>query len=389
MKIIAAYLPQYHRIKENDEWWGDGFTEWTNVKKARSLFDGHNQPRVPLNQNYYNLLDNDNKTWHWQASLAKKYGVYGFSLYHYWFNGKLLLEKPIENLLKDSSIDIPFCICWANEKWTNGWVSNENRVLMEQDYSDEQDWVNHFMYLLPFFRDTRYIHVDNKPLIVIYVPYLMERYLESFIKCWRRLAQENGLDGLTLAFQHVRNFNDPTFDANIFDYGMEFQPDYMLFHKKNETNIVNNAKTVALNKLFKISSWLQKKYGIYIHRSRKDRSLITFSYDEMWNKILEKSPHDSNVFPGAFVDWDNTARKGKGGSVAIGTTPDKFRKYMTQQIFRARNVYQKDYLMLFAWNEWAESGYLEPDEKNGYAMLEALQSALIDNGEFPVYFERL
>ena len=160
MKIIAFYLPQFHNIPENDEWWGDGFTEWTNVKKAKPLYEGHMQPRVPLGGNYYNLLDDNVKIW--QADLAKKYGVYGFCYYHYWFNGKMLLEKPMEQMLANKEVDIPFCICWANEPWTKAWVGDERKLLIAQEYGQEEEWKQHFMYLLPFFKDERYITKNGK-----------------------------------------------------------------------------------------------------------------------------------------------------------------------------------------------------------------------------------
>ena len=167
MRIIAFYLPQFHNIPENDEWWGDGFTEWVNVKKAEPIYEGHEQPRVPLDGNYYNLLDDDVKIW--QAELAKKYGIYGFCYYHYWFNGKLLLEKPMEQMLENKKVDLPFCVCWANEPWTRAWVG-EKKVLIGQEYGTEKEWKEHFDYMLPFFRDDRYIKEDNRPLYVIYRP---------------------------------------------------------------------------------------------------------------------------------------------------------------------------------------------------------------------------
>ena len=152
MKIITFYLPQFHTIPENDEWWGEGFTEWVNMKKAQPLYEGHYQPRVPLNNNYYDLSDPE--TMRWQVSLANKYGVYGWCLYHYWFNGKLLLEKPVENLLRDKSLNIHYCLSWANEPWTNGWVAEKAKVLIAQRYGREKEWKEHFDYLLPFFTST-------------------------------------------------------------------------------------------------------------------------------------------------------------------------------------------------------------------------------------------
>ena len=177
MKIIAFYLPQFHDIPENDKWWGKGFTEWVNVKKAQPLFPGHCQPRVPLNDNYYDLLDDDVKIW--QANIAKEHGVYGFCYYHYWFSGKMLLEKPMEQMLANKKVDIPFCICWANVSWTKSWV-NENKILIQQFYGDRKEWKEHFDYMLPFFKDDRYIKEEGKPLFVLYRPETVEHLNEMF-----------------------------------------------------------------------------------------------------------------------------------------------------------------------------------------------------------------
>ena len=178
MKIIAFYLPQFHNIPENDEWWGNGFTEWTNVKKAKPIFEGHQQPKVPLNNNYYNLLDDNVKVW--QADLAKKYGVYGFCYYHYWFNGKMLLEKPMEQMLENKEVDIPFCISWANEPWTKAWVGDEKKMLIAQEYGQEEEWKEHFMYLLPFFKDERYIKKDGKPFFIFYRPDIVITHIDQY-----------------------------------------------------------------------------------------------------------------------------------------------------------------------------------------------------------------
>ena len=198
MKIIAFYLPQFHNIPENDEWWGDGFTEWVNVKKAKPMYEGHKQPREPLNDNYYDLLDDDVKIW--QAKIAKEHGVYGFCYYHYWFNGKMLLEKPMEQMLANPKVDIPFCICWANEPWTKAWVNEEKKVLIPQFYGEKAEWKDHFDYLLPFLKDDRYIKKDGKPLFVMYRPNVMD-CVKKMMEYWNELAQEAGLPGITFAYQ--------------------------------------------------------------------------------------------------------------------------------------------------------------------------------------------
>ena len=188
-KIIALYLPQFHAIPENDKWWGKGFTEWTSVKKAIPLLKNHHQPREPLKGNYYNLLDPEVRQW--QADLAQKYGIYGFCYYHYWFNGKKLLEKPAEEILRLGKPSLPFCFSWANESWSRTWYSSKKEVLLKQEYGAEKEWESHFNYLLPFFKDERYIKVDNKPLFLIYKPSLILE-LDRMISFWEKLAIKEG-----------------------------------------------------------------------------------------------------------------------------------------------------------------------------------------------------
>ena len=213
MRVIAMYLPQFHRVAENDEWWGKGFTEWTAVRAAEPLFDGHNQPRKPLDENYYDLLKKS--TMQQQAALMKTYNIFGMCFYHYWFkDGRKILEKPAENLLRWKDIDMPFCFSWANESWTrtwskfndntNAWSSifekgktdeTDNGILLEQKYGDEKSWYQHFMYLLPFFLDSRYIRIENKPVFVFYKP-ISITCLQTMILYWNQLACENGLEGI-------------------------------------------------------------------------------------------------------------------------------------------------------------------------------------------------
>ena len=386
MKIIAFYLPQFHDIPENDEWWGKGFTEWVNVKKARPLYKGHEQPRIPLNNNYYNLLDDDVKVW--QAKLAKKYGIYGFCYYHYWFGGKLLLEKPMEQMLANPDIDIPFCISWANEPWTKAWV-NEKKVLIPQFYGGKKEWKEHFEYLLKFFKDERYIMEDGKPLLVIYRAEVIE-CLNDMLDYWNKLAKENGFNGMVYAYQNITFDLIPGKDDSRFKYNIEFQPSYAW----NDMNNVSTLKKSGVwNSLRNIRRdfflWLEKKMGFdvakYFEYSRKEKEkVLTTSYDEAWKAILEHVPSNEKCVPGAFVGWDNTPRKGYRGQVYFGDDPKKFHRYMSEQIKRAKDVYHKDMIFMYAWNEWAEGGYLEPDVRFGYSNLEAIKDALIENGEFPI-----
>ena len=384
MKVIAFYLPQYHNIPENDQWWGDGFTEWVNVKKAKPLYEGHIQPKIPLNQNYYNLLDDDVKIW--QAELAKKYGIYGFCYYHYWFNGKLLLEKPMEQMLRNSKIDIPFCICWANEAWTKAWV-NSKKVQIPQHYGNKAEWKEHFEYLLPFMKDERYIKCDGKPLFIIYKPELIECKNEM-LSYFRTLAKEAGFPDLTIAYQHGNmDFYYQNKDDSQFDYDIEYQPTYARFDYQN--GVVHRSELRAKLKgvYQRALLWAGRKIGVELKPGMYSQktSVRMFDYDVTWDLILNKKPVDEKRIPGAFPMWDNTPRHGINGQVFTGATPEKFKKYMSALIRKTKNEYKKNMIFINAWNEWAEGAYLEPDEENKYGYLEALKAALEENNEMPVY----
>lgn len=374
MKIITFYLPQFHCTPENDEWWGKEFTEWINMKKSKSLFNRHYQPRVPLNNNYYDLSDPE--TMRWQIELAKKYGVYGWCIYHYWFNGKLLLEKPVENLLKDKTMDIHFCLSWANEPWTNAWVAEKPTVLIAQRYGREKEWKEHFDYLLPYFLDERYIKVDGKPLFVLYKTDIIPD-MNEMLDYYQDLAREAGLPGICFAYQALYQNQLTMPDDSRFDLNIHYEPPYAvrdLTYKKHST--LRRIKR-------KIECYLNMHTNINIERVSMNTGLKFFDYDEVWGTILKRKPVSEKCVPGAYVDWDNTPRRPTRGSIHQGASPEKFRKYLSKQIKRAKSVYHKDMIFMFAWNEWAEGGYVEPDEKFKYGYLEAIKTALEENGEFP------
>lgn len=381
MKIIAFYLPQFHNIPENDEWWGDGFTEWVNVKNAKPLYEGHIQPKEPLNDNYYNLLDDNVKIW--QARIAKKYGVYGFCYYHYWFNGKLLLEKPMEQMLKNKEVDLPFCISWANEPWTKAWV-NEKKVLIPQSYGGKKEWKEHFDYLLPFFEDDRYIRIDNKPLMIIYRAEVID-CLNEMLDYWNELANKAGLEGLSYAYQNLTFDLMPKKDDSRFDYNIEFEPSYAWYDLNSESGL---RSTIFWKFLRQCKGWIYSKVekivGFDLERKlEKKENLIITSYQKAWDKILQRVPSSAKNVPGAFVAWDNTPRKKMRGQVYEGSTPEVFQINLEKQIQRARDVYKKDMIFMYAWNEWAEGGYLEPDKEHGFGYLEAIKNALNKTNEFP------
>ena len=371
VKLIPFYLPQFHTIPENDEWWGKGFTEWTNVRKAPPLFEGHDQPRVPLGGEY-DLMDDAVKIR--QVKQAKEYGVFGFCYYHYWFkDGKKLLEKPAEQMLANKDVDLPFCFSWANENWSKNWDGGNREVIMAQEYGGKAEWEAHFQYLLPFFKDERYITVGGKPLFVIYKPeqivdvYQMTQY-------WRRRAVEEGFPGLCLAFQFPTYYADMYYRDDVFDYRIEFEPVYS-----------RNLAAMKPGTASKVK-WMRKILGenavsVY-RRSRKNKTGSSWGqpqalgmhfYDEAWERLLS-APWTEELLPGGFVDWDNTPRN-KHGVMHAGFTIERFRGYMTRLVKRA-NDEKKPMIFLNAWNEWGEGAFLEPDEKYGYQKLEAVKAAL-------------
>ena len=367
MKIIPLYLPQFHQIPENDEWWGKGFTEWTNVKKAKPLFNGHYQPRIPLDKNYYDLTLVE--VLKWQCKIAKDHGIYGFCFYHYWFNGKLLLEKPMELLLAHPEIDTHYCVSWANHNWEDSWKASPGRekILIGHDFDDETDWKPHFNYLLQFFKDPRYMKEDGKPLLTIYIPNIIGK-LNKMLTLWNQMAIESGFSGLKFLFQSAMSYQSKGWDRSMFDYGIEFHPGF-----------VNNVPSkLSFFNIMKYSHKIKSFLGIKSRLTRVQKKVAFSNYDETWKRILSLKPSADNAIPSAFVDWDNTPRKQHSGRVYLGATPEKFKKYFKQLLVKAKVEYKTDKIFLFAWNEWAEGGYLEPDEKYGYGYLNAIKDAIND-----------
>ena len=376
IKPIAFYLPQYHQIPENDEWWGEGFTEWTNMKAATPLFDGHLQPRIPLDNNYYNLLDE--KTMEWQVELAKKYGLYGFCFYHYWFNGHMLLEKPMEMMLNNPNINFPYMICWANEPWTNAWKADGNeKTLIAQHYGREKEWKQHFEYLLQFFKDKNYIVENNKPMLLIYRPEIIE-CLNEMLDYWNELAIEVGFSGIDFAYQQVSYYLLDNKDESRFKYRVEYQPGYARYDVQKQSAGLSQYLLPIKTKIRNIVYGFDKKAKTNLSSKLTRQKLSFEDYDELCQSIINRKADDEKSVAGMFVDWDNTPRRGDRGRVCLGSTPEKFQHYMTEQIKNVNENYQNDMLFIFAWNEWAEGGYLEPDERNKYGYLEALKAALIE-----------
>lgn len=370
MKIIAFYLPQFHTIPENDDFWGKGFTEWTNVRNAKPLYEGHHQPVVPLNNHYYDL--SDVSTMEWQADIARKYGVYGFCIYHYWIEGRKLLEKPLEQLLEHPEIPMRYCISWANHHWTDSWAGTK-KMLIAQTYGGKEDWDAHFDYFLPYFKDSRYITEDEKPLLLIFNPEDIPNR-NAMMDYWQERAKKNGLKGISFAYQNYYFGIKKNRDDSRFDYGVEHQPAYAFYDYRGK------AKMFIREYGYKFIASVQRLLRIKINL---DVTALEFmDYSKLWECVINRKPTDKKRIPGAFSGWDSTPRKGEAGLVVKGATPQLFEKYMTIQIRRAKEVYHKDMLFIAAWNEWAEGSMLEPDEENGYGYLEGIKKALIANDEF-------
>ena len=359
MKIVAYYLPQFHEIPENNEWWGDGFTEWTNTKKSAPLYVNHFQPRVPYEENYYNLRDV--QAIKWQINIAKRYGVDAFCFYHYWFRGRKLLHEPIESYRKLSSNKLDYCLSWANESWTRSWDGKNRKVLIKQEYGNKNDWKNHFDYLSQFFHDENYLKIDGNPVMVIHRAGSIGNYL-PMIESWRDFAREEGFKGMHIV-QTLNGFDrHPLFG---FDAIIEYEPMYTIkYYIPIYRKIFRYSKAI-LNKLF-------LKAGISNYHF-----FDIFDYDYIWKKILSRSAKDAllSVYPGAFVDWDNSSRRGFNATIFKGASPNKFYSYMRKRISTAVEAGYSDLLFINAWNEWAEGTYLEPDQRYGFAYLEALNAA--------------
>ncbi|MDD3416199.1 MAG: glycoside hydrolase family 99-like domain-containing protein [Lachnospiraceae bacterium] len=364
-KIIAYYLPQFHRVKENDEWWGKNFTEWTNVKKAISLFEGHYQPFVPMNRNYYNLMDKD--TVKWQTDIAKEYGVHGFAYYHYWFKGKMFLEKPAENLLVNKDIRQRFFFFWANHTWYKA-VDGKKHELMKQTYGQKEDWIEHYTYMRQFFLDDRYICHNNRPLIGIYIPKDIPCYNEM-IDTWNNLAIKDGFDGVYI-IESINSDTEMIFGKNA-SAGVIRQPNISrIKYKRPDRGI--------MLKLYKAILKIKIKLLDKSMFSRYDYKLIIEK--ETSENATDYSSNNKEVFYGISTGWDNTARHGKNGQVMVDVNPENF-KTGFKKLYIKSIAEDKEYLFINAWNEWAEGMYLEPDEKYKYGFLEAIRETIEEVGE--------
>lgn len=360
LNVIAFYLPQFHTIPVNDEAYGKGFTEWTNVKKAQPLFEGHRQPRVPLNNNYYCLLDNG-KTMKEQVKLAKEHGVFGFCYYHYYFkDGKKLLEKPIEEMLENKDIDMPFCICWANENWSKRWDGGNHEVIMAQDYDDLDGIEEHVDYLVKFMSDPRYITFNGASLLIIYKPELIPN-LKKYVSRIRECFAKRGFKNIFLACQFHAYFLMGK-NLDIFDYYIQFEPAFTIYRLKRDNHPF----------MYFVKKILIKLHLLNLAKKAQKVELQHVDYDSQWKEMIKYNHPDKRLIAGAFVDWDNTPRN-KKGLLFDNVSADKFSKYFAEYAQKVKKEYALPVVFINAWNEWAEGAYLEPDTDNGYKYLEAIK----------------
>lgn len=343
VKVIAYYLPQFHPFKENNEWWGEGFTEWTNVTKARPQYLGHQQPRLPGELGFYDLRLP--QVMRQQIDLAKQYGVNGFCFHHYWFGGKRLMETPVQNFLKDKTLDIEFCLCWANENWTRRWDGLENDVLIAQNHSPEDD-IAFLDDIMPALKDERYIKVDGKPLLILYRASSLPDAKETG-KRWRAHAQKNGLPGLYLVVVNAFDVSSP--EPYDFDAIVEFPP-----HQIGAKDITETI--TPLNKNF---------------------SGRVYDYEELALRAGKIDSDQFTCFKAVMPSWDNEARKPNQGFSFYNAKPELYAKWLDSAIKTTMKRRPEERLVFVnAWNEWAEGAHLEPDRHNGYAYLHATANIL-------------
>lgn len=354
-RLLAMYLPQFHPIPENDQWWGAGFTEWTNVVKAQPLFPEHYQPHLPSELGFYDLRLPEVRAA--QAALARDHGIHGFVYYHYWFEGRLLLERPLREVLESGQPDFPFCICWANHNWSRTWTGSQQELLLEQTYSAADDR-EHIRWLLPYLKDRRYITVLGRPVIFLYRAQQLPNLAET-IRVWREAAVAAGLPGLY--FSWVEG-NHPTETPNLVGQGLdaacEFQPRTGSSGAPQPTWVRGTARQLL---------------------PRPWRTNQIRDYDRLVAGALGRPTPPYKRFPCVTPGWDNAARRAPRlpANIWTGSTPIAYERWLRRTLEKFEPFGpDEDFVIVNAWNEWAEGNHLEPDRKWGRAYLEATRRAV-------------
>jgi len=346
-KLLAFYLPQYHPVPENDAWWGKGFTEWTNVTKCTPRFPGHYQPHLPADLGFYDLRLPEARVA--QANLAKEYGIHGFCYYHYWFGGKRILERPFNEVLHSGDPDFPFCLCWANENWTRRWDGQDDEVLLQQNYS-EQDDLKHIRELLPAFIDQRYIRINGKPIFLVYRATKLPNPLRT-MEIWRDEAKRHGIADLALGM--VQGFPTEHVDPSSlgFDFAVEFAPDWTRMFPRIDPRPTKRV-------IDRIITGPRKPYPDAVVR-----------YENLKENMLAKELPDYKRYRCVAPSWDNSARRKSGAAILSDSTPKLYGEWLQRLAEQAMDG-GLEFVFINAWNEWAEGNHLEPCQRWGRSLLE-------------------
>ena len=354
-RVLALYLPQYHPIPENDAWWGKGFTEWTNVARAKPQFRGHYQPHLPGELGFYDLRVPETRIA--QAALAREYGLSGFCYYHYWFNGRLLLERPLKEVLESGKPDFPFCMCWANENWTRTWSGGDDQMLMQQKYTPD-DHVAHMRWLAPYMRDPRYVKVRGMPVFLVYRASQIDDVRDA-TALWRDEARRLGFPGLYLIRFESIHVGEQDVDPapSGFDATAEFQP---------RSSNAGAQKPIWLRGRF-------RKLAPPIYNRHRIRD-----YDRLVKGALMRPRAGYKRFPCVTPGWDNSARrKDRAAHIWVNGTPQSYERWLREALRRFEPFGEdEDFVFINAWNEWAEGNHIEPDQRWGRAYLEATKRAI-------------
>ena len=380
-RLIAFYLPQYHPIPENDEWWGKGFTEWTNVAKGKPLFKGHYQPKLPADLGFYDLRVPEVREA--QAELARSAGIEGFCYYHYWFAGRRLLERPFNEVLASGKPDFPFCLCWANASWSGEWYGAPNRTLIEQTYPGPDDWRNHFWAIRDAFLDKRYLRVDDKPVFVIFRPLNLPN-IAGFIQEWQELAIQIGLPGIHFVAhlfydEFDWDFRPQGFDScvvvshlRVFRWSARelFSGAQENDHPK-EVNLSGASENGNSSK-GELRQWLWRRYRLSIgkfYRMALYRHAVPY--------LLAGCNKQPDVYPCVIPNWDNTSRSGVRAHVLHESTPELFRMHLRDALAMVESrPMDRRLVFIKSWNEWAEGNYLEPDQEFGLDYLKVIRNEI-------------
>jgi Glycosyltransferase WbsX len=345
-RVVALYLPQFHPIAENDEWWGAGFTEWTNVARARPLFRGHEQPKLPGELGFYDLRLAETRAA--QATLAERHGVAAFCYWHYWFAGRRLLERPFNEVLASGQPRFEFCLGWANQHWSTIWTGGRS-ILVEQTYPGPDDHERHFRAVLPAFRDERYFRVDGRPLFLVYRPNDLPD-AAAFADQWRRLAERAGFPGLYLVGETKGGWNASRsgFDAELHATLYDVYPGPRISGR--------------------VGARLDRRF-----RRRPKR----YPYEALTRLRHEVGGPSHPKLPMVVSNWDSTPRFGRHGFILSGSTPARFGTALREAIDATQALPPAQRIVfLKSWNEWAEGNYVEPDRRNGDAYLRAAADAI-------------